>query len=533
MTTPPASPDEPYVPMYSAAEPPRGPRRARRILKWTAIAMAGLLVIVGGGVAADYYYLNHRITHDPYEIPSSSSPRPTVQPDAAKARNYVLIGSDSRAGKSGKGTGGSNIQGARSDTTIIMHIAAGNSGATLISIPRDSYVQIPSCVVGPNGQTSKPEMSKFNAAFSIGSEYDNKYGPGCTVHTIETLTGIHIDHFAVIDFAGFQKMVDALGGVKMCVAHPLIDPVVDTSSGYHGSGLNLPAGKSVEINGSQALALMRARYALDGGGDLPRIKRQQQFIGAMIRKATSSGLLVDVPKLQSFLDAATGALSTDSSFGLGTMKTLAGALHNVGAGGVRLLTVPNLTTYPGMPYGDVEWDPSKAPALWNAIKNDQPIPGTKAKPTASASPTASATPTTTPAPTGPKLTIPPSAITVNVENGTSQSGLAHSVATELESKGFNIGTIGDAANESYTNSVVEYGSEKKQTSQTLAAAIPGSTRQLDTTSPTTVTLIVGSSFTKVAKVSLTGASTSPTASATPTKTPKIHSFSASKNGCLS
>jgi LCP family protein required for cell wall assembly len=524
VTTPPASPEAPFPLAPSGGQPPRR-GRARKVLKWTAITMASVVLLGAGGVYADYLYLNHRIKHDCSlsDCIVDQGSRPPKAADAIKAQNFVLIGSDTRAGKSGKGTGGSNVQGARSDTTILMHISANNSGATLISIPRDSYVQIPSCVVGPNHKMSAPEMNKFNAAFSIGSEYDNKYGPACTAHTIETLTGIHIDHFAVVDFAGFQSMVSALGGVKMCVAHPLVDPVVDDNGAYHGSGLNLPAGPSVEINGFQALALMRARYALDGGGDLPRIKRQQQFIGAMIRKATSTGLLIDPPKLQSFLKAATGAISTDG-FGLGTMHTLASALHNVGAGGVRLLTVPNLATYPGMPYGDVEWDPSKAPELWNAIKHDQPIPGTKTP-----KPTTSATPTSSPTPSRPKLSIPPSRITVNILNGTGQSGLAHRVQTALEAKGFQVGTVGDADNANYTSTIVKYGSDKKQSSQTVTTSIPGSTRQADPTLPSsTITVIVGSNYTKVVHVKVTG-TTSPSS----TPTPKISSFSAAKNGCLS
>jgi LCP family protein required for cell wall assembly len=513
VTTPPASPESfPLSP--SGGEPPHRSRK-RRILKWTAISMASLLVLIVGGVVADYFYLSGKIKHDPTVVPSGAV-RPTKAASALKAQNFVLIGSDTRQGKSGKGTGGSNVQGARSDTTILMHISANNGGATLISIPRDSYVQIPSCVVGPNGQTSSPEMNKFNAAYSIGSEYDNKYGPSCTVHTIETLTGIHIDHFAVVDFAGFEHMVSALGGVKMCVAHRLYDPIIHDASGYHGSGLDLPAGKSVEINGTQALALMRARYALDGGGDLPRIKRQQEFIGAMIRKATSTSLLVNPFRLQSFLKAAASSLTTDG-FGLGTMHKLAGALHNVGAGGVRLLTVPNLTSAPGMPYGDVEWDPSKAPALWNAIKDDQPIPGTK--PSASASPT--------PTPSGPTLSVAPSAITVNVLNGTGQSGIAHKVAAALAGKGFQIGTVGNAPSSTYQQTQVNFGSTKVQSSQTVAASIPGAVRHKDPTAGSSITVIVGSNYTKVVPVTITGA----TPSSTPS--PKISSFSAAKPGCLS
>jgi LCP family protein required for cell wall assembly len=218
-------------------------------------------------------------------------------------------------------------------------------------------------------------MNKFNAAFSIGSQYDNKYGPACTVHTIETLTGIRVDHFAVVDFTGFKHMVDALGGVRMCVARPLDDPIVHDATGWHGTNLHLRSGPSVEIDGDQALALMRARYALDGGGDLPRIRRQQQFVAAMIRKATSGSLLADPFKLQRFLSAAADSLTTDG-FGLGTMRKLAEALKRAGAGSVHLTTVPNLLSAPGLPYGDVEWDPSKAPAMWAAIRNDRPIPGT-------------------------------------------------------------------------------------------------------------------------------------------------------------
>jgi LCP family protein required for cell wall assembly len=529
VTTPPASPDTPAEPdsvttTYGKAKKSRG----RRILKWTSISLAVVLVLAVGGAYGDYYYLNHKIHKVPITIPTNSGPRPTKAKTATKAENFVLIGSDSRAGSNGAGTGGSAkfAGAARSDTTIIMHISANNSGATLISIPRDSWVKIPSCVIGPNGQQSQPETSKFNAAFSLGGQLNPKYAASCTVHTIETLTDIHIDHYAVVDFTGFEKMVDALGGVKMCVAKRLYDPVIHTATGYDGSGLNLPAGKSVEIDGQQALDLMRARYALDGGGDLPRIKRQQEFIAAMIRKATSSSLLIDFPKLQKFLDAAAGSLTTDG-FGLGTMHKLAGALHKAGAGKVRLLTVPNIVGAAGVPSADVEWDPTKAPALWNAIRNDDPIPGTKAK----AKPTTSPSPSPTPAASQPILSEPTSGITVNVLNGTTQSNLAATVAADLEAQGFHIGTTGDAPKETYTKSIVEYGPDKIQSSQTLAASVPGSVRKANSADDTTLTLIVGSDFTDVTPVTLgtPSASTTPT----PTATPSIASISAASNGCLS
>jgi hypothetical protein len=307
----------------------------------------------------------------------------------------------------------------------------------------------------------------------------------------------------------------------MCVAHPLVDPIVNTGDGYHGSGLDLPQGKSVEIDGAQALDLMRARYALDGGGDLPRIKRQQEFMAAMLRKATSTGLLTNPFKLQHFLDAAASSLTTDG-FRLGTMKKLADALRSAGAGSVRLLTVPNLTSYPGMPYGDVEWDPTKAPALWKAIRDDTPIPGTPASKT-------TATPTPGATPTGPALSVPPGSIDVKVENGTSQSGLAHKVASLLEAQGYHVESVGDADRETYTSTVVGFGSTKVQSSQTVAAALPGAIRNADPTAGSVITIIVGSDFTKVEPVTISGSTPTPTATATA----KIASIDAAKPGCLS
>jgi LCP family protein required for cell wall assembly len=507
----------------------RKPRRSRtrRILKWTSISLVVILVIAAGGVFADGYYLNHKIKTHPFVIPSGETPPPVVK-TATKAENFLLIGSDSRAGSNGKGTGGSaKFAGAsRSDTTIIMHISANNAGATLISIPRDSYVQIPSCVIGPNNQLSQPEKSKFNAAFSLGGQLDPKYAASCTEHAIETLTNINITHYAVVDFTGFQKMVDALGGVKMCVAKPLVDPVIRTSTGYDGSGLDLQAGKNVEIDGDQALDLMRARYALDGGGDLPRIKRQQEFIGAMIRKATSTSLLTDPLKLQRFLSAAAGSLTTDG-FGLHTMEKLATALHSAGAGKVRLLTVPNIVGAPDVPSADVEWDPVKAPELWQAIRDDTPIPGTKVK--ASAKPTVSPTPT--PTVSAPTLIVAPSGITVNVENGTATQGMGQTVATALEAQGFHIGTITDAPKDTYAKTIVEYGSDKVQSSQTLQEAIPGSVRKADAAATTALTIIVGASYTDVVPVTLGVPTSSPTP--TPVATESISTLSAAKNACLS
>jgi LCP family protein required for cell wall assembly len=486
-----------------ASAQPRGRRRWTRILKWTAVGLAVVLVIVGGGGYIAYRHFFGQITTAKIVVPAAEN---SVAPKiVANAENFLLMGSDSRAGASGKGTGGSKIAGARSDTTILLHLSAGDRKATMVSIPRDSYVQIPACVIGPNGQESQPTVGKFNEAFSIGEDAGPKYAPSCAISTVESLTHVHIDHYAVINFAGFENVVEALGGVKMCVAEPLDDPIVHTADGYHGSGLDLPAGPSVEIDGAQALALMRARYALDGGGDLPRIKRQQEFIGAVIRKAFSTGLLLDVPKLLRVLNAATKSLQTDG-FGLHEMLKLAKAIHGVGPGGIQILTVPlDNTLPPGVPTADVAWDPVKSAKLWTAIREDKPIPNSAKAAKA----------------TGPPLTIPPSDINLVLENGTTQKGLAQTAANALEAQGFHV-TVSKAPSKTYTSTVVEYGSDRLQSSQTVAASIPGSTSSGTLPTGSTVTVILGSNYTTVKPVKMSSDSQS-----------SINPTTASNEGCLS
>jgi LCP family protein required for cell wall assembly len=501
VTTPTASP---------SSSPARSRSRRRTILKWTALSLTGIVLIAAVG---GYFIYRHLIGNIATAPIVTVTPGPSKAPSALKAENFLLIGSDSRAGANGKGTGGGSIAGARSDTSIVMHISAGGGNATLVSIPRDSWVQIPSCIEADGKTKSAPQTNKFNTAFAIGGA---KYGPSCEIATIESLTHVPIDHYAVVDFDGFKRMVDALGGVKMCVATPLSDPIVDDNGAFHGSGLNLPAGKSVEISGDQALALMRARYNLGDGSDIGRIKRQQQFIGAMIRKATSTGLLGNPLRLYHFLDATTKSITTDG-FGIGTMRKLASALKKAGAGAVQILTVPLADPLPaGVPTADVAWDPTKSAALWKAIRDDTAIPGTKPKPAASASPT----PTKSAAP----LSVPPSDITVTVLNGSGVNGAASKAAAALDAQGFHATVGGDADSSTYASTIVKYGSTKVQSSQTVAESIRGSKRAKDSSLSSTITVIIGANYSGVNSVTV--------GSPTPSPTNSLDVTTASKEGCL-
>jgi LCP family protein required for cell wall assembly len=485
--------------MSDVSEPPgvTVPRpRWRRVLKWLALSTAAVLVLTVGGAYLVYRHLSGNITH--YNANRNIL---IHQPKkVGKAENILLIGSDTRA-FAGSAKYGRLVAGARSDTTILVHLGAGASKAILVSIPRDSYVEIPACKMA-DGRVSSPQHNKFNAAYSIG-------GPACTIATVESLTNIHIDHFVEVNFAGFKNMVNALGGVTVCVPQPIDDPIVRTATGFHGSGLKLPAGND-HLNGEQALGYVRARYSLGDGSDLGRIKRQQAFLSAIVRKATSTGLLFHPVSLYDFLDAATKSVQTDPGFGLPQLKNLAGRLHGLKPGKVALLTVPLADTNAYRDIGGanasvVIWDQTRAGLLWNALRTDGPLPGTAPQPTASAAPSASA---------GPPLVVAPSHIRVRVLNGTGQPGLAHKVAQALAAEGFVIVGVGDADSHGYATSFVRYGTTRNESSQTLAAAVPGADRQLDGSLGGTLQLVVGSDYAGVAPVTV-GTAVTPTPSATP------------------
>ena len=497
-TEPPAAP-----PPGSPA--PAGRSRTQRILGWIALGLAVVLVVTATGGYLVYRHLNGNITH----APITGEPGVTRPVKLNKAQNILLIGSDTRAFAGGSKFG-SEVAGARSDTTILVHLSAGGRKAVLVSIPRDSYVEIPACTTTGGGQ-SRPHMDKFNAAYSIG-------GPSCTIATVESLTHIHIDHFVEVNFQGFQRMVNALGGVSICLRKPINDPIRFIGGHYEGSGLVLPAGTST-LKGRQALAFVRARYGVGDGSDIGRIKDQQLFISAVIRKATSAGLLVDIPALYRFLDAATKSIRTDPKFGLSQLKGLADRLHGLKPGTVSLLTVPFLYNAPGVPSADIGWDPVKAPTLWNALRRDLPLPGQE---------TAKPTPRPSSSTAGNGLTIPPSAITVRVLNGTGETGIAHRVASELAAEGFHA-IPGNASTRGVATTVVRYGASRNESSMTVAAAVKGATRQLDPTlSATTVELVIGADFAGVVPVTVTPSSAP---SATPSPGPSLDVTTAEANIC--
>jgi LCP family protein required for cell wall assembly len=320
-----------------------------------AAAVGVLVVIVGTGVFLVYRHLEGNITSL-----DTSKVLGTDRPHAFKGGaehphdplNILLLGSDTREGQ-GKAIGGETP--GLSDTTILLHLSADRQHAYGVSIPRDSMVDRPSCVRKDGNGVDPGGLSMFNEAYAVG-------GPGCTQRTVEQLTGVRIDHFVVVDFNGFKNMVDALGGVQVCVPEPVHDTV---------GHIDLPAG-TYEVRGQQALNYVRVRHGISENGDIGRMKRQQAFLASMARKAISAGTLTNPVRLYSFLDAATKSLTTDP--GLASLKELAGLAHqvqNIGLENIQFLTVP-WEVYPP-DHNRLIWAP-QADKLWKRLREDAPLP---------------------------------------------------------------------------------------------------------------------------------------------------------------
>lgn len=324
---------------------------ARRIVGASALSLALLTAGTAVGLYAVYNRLDHNIKTVDIGLPSIGATTATNSKVKDGPLNILLIGSDSRAGDNAVYGADS---GARSDTTMLLHVASDRKTATVASIPRDSMVQIPSCDLA-NGKTSTARLNMFNSAFSTG-------GAACTVKTVTALTGIPIDHVMVVDFTGFKTIVDAVGGVTVHLDQAVADP---------DSHLNLPAGDSV-VTGDQALAFVRARHGLGDGSDIGRMQRQQEFLNAVLDKLSSDGVLSDPSKLFKVLDAATTSLTTDASLGsLSALTSLAGDLKTVPRTGITYLTVPWQVYAPDP--NRLEFAPASV-TLFEALRDDRPVP---------------------------------------------------------------------------------------------------------------------------------------------------------------
>jgi LCP family protein required for cell wall assembly len=353
--------------------PEKGPAHARShrngvLARVVGLVMTAVLVFVGVGVGTAAVTLTGNIVHVDAEAalgtdrPEKANPE---DPNAGEELNILLLGSDSRGGDNGDAVG-DGVAGARSDTTMIMHISADRSRVELLSIPRDTTVDVPSCPTSSGGETAPLNGVKFNGAFAQGvlTGGDVESGALCTMKTIEEISDVYMDGFIVVDFAGFQKMIDALDGVDMCIP--------DRIESKKADNLVLDAGVQT-LDGETALKYARARTGegLGDGSDIGRIGRQQELMAALARTVLGQNLLVDSPKLLEFLGAVTGSLTMSSNFA--SVPGLAGLAYS--ARGVRPDTIAFMT----VPF---EYDPSnsanvlftaEADEVWANLKNDRPL----------------------------------------------------------------------------------------------------------------------------------------------------------------
>jgi LCP family protein required for cell wall assembly len=334
----------------------------KKILIWGASSLALLLIAVAGGGFVILKHFNANLEQD--DIRGLLGAQPVnLHP---QAENIMVLGSDSRQGL-GKAYG-SGLVTDQSDTLMIIHIPANRQWAEVMSIPRDSYVNIPACEMG-NGQMSAPQQFKINEAFAIGNLDGNHtaLGVACTVKTLEQDTGIYINHFIVVNFTGFKNMVAALGGVYECNPTAINDP---------NSNLHLAAGTHL-LTPTQALGYVRARYTLGDGSDLERIGRQQAFMSSLVSRVKSE--LLDPIAIYRFLDATTKSLTIDSQLGgITGLYNLGQSLRGIPSSKIAFFTIPNFPRGDVVP-GDtanILWTQPEDNKIFASFRNDVPASST-------------------------------------------------------------------------------------------------------------------------------------------------------------
>ncbi|MGW6852676.1 LCP family protein [Streptomyces virginiae] len=336
----------------AAARRRRKPARRRKALAVAAWSAAGVVLLGGAGLGFFYFKLNGNLkTVDIDQALGTDRPQNVDN----GSMDILVLGSDSRGGANGEygqDDGGS----ARSDTAMIIHLYEGHEKASVVSIPRDTMISRPTCATSGGKTDPGGRRTQFNEAFTVG-------GAACAVKTVEKMSGIRMDHYIEVDFTGFKKIIDNLGGVEVTTTKPIKDG---------SSHLDLAAGTN-KLNGEQALGLVRTRKSVGDGSDLGRIQLQQAFIKALIKQVKGIGLFDNPKKLFDIADSATKAITTDKP--LGDVKSLMGfaqGLQGIDAQDMQMITLP-VTTDPRDP-NRVAPLTKETTMVWDALLADRPIP---------------------------------------------------------------------------------------------------------------------------------------------------------------
>lgn len=419
-----------------------GSHRILRVAGALASASALALTVAAGSATLAIGHLQGNVTT--VDISDQVGQRPLDFGDLSQGPVTLLVmGSDERTGTGNTRYG--HFDGARSDTTMLVHVYPDRESAVVLSIPRDTVMQLPACR-SSSGEHLGAVRDRFNAAFDRG-------GPGCTVKAVESLTGLQVDHFVVLDFHGFKKTINALGGVEVCLTRPLKD---------EKSGVDLPAGRT-RVKGEDALAFVRVRHNIGDGSDISRINRQQLFLSSLIQEVSSSGLLTDPLRLWRVLNEASKSLAADRAMtDPAGVVALASSLVGIRPKDITFVTLPWLPSGDG---ATIVMDRARAEPIFAAIAEESPWP-----------------PPPTKGADGQPLTVLPARVLVDVRNATGTQGVASTVAGELAGQGFRTGRLDSGPDRATT--VIRHSPDQLEAARTLQAAVPGSTlKEVDSLGP--------------------------------------------------
>ncbi|MFE5034476.1 LCP family protein [Streptomyces sp. NPDC056683] len=353
---------EPPAGRRSRRQPVKKKSKAKKVLLWTGGTMAFVLVAAS---AAGYLYIKH-LNDNITSVSDDGASTGGFSKD--KAINLLIIGTDKRTGSGNEGYGDAGSVG-HADTTILLHISKDRSNATALSIPRDLVVDVPDCQTKQSDGSEKVIAGTENVRFNTSLGQDGRTA-SCTVRTVTELTGIQADNFMVADFNAVKTLTDAVGGVEVCLAKDIDDS---------DSHLKLSKGTH-NISGETALAFVRTRHSVGFGGDLSRIQLQQQFLSALMRKLSSNSTLTSPTKLLKLAEVGTKALTVDSQLdSIGKLKDLGLELGKLNPKNLTFTTIPVLDNPAEKVKATVVLNETKAPAVFQAIKDDVSFTAVKKK----------------------------------------------------------------------------------------------------------------------------------------------------------
>ncbi|MFJ9118311.1 LCP family protein [Streptomyces sp. NPDC102394] len=461
-----------------------GPRRGRRVLRWSAVTLSVLILGTAGAGYLYYEHLNGNIHKGERSSGDAKALKSKANAAGQTPLNILLIGSDSRNSDENVKLGGAKYDRGSpplGDVQMLIHLSADRRSAAMVSIPRDTRVDIPKCTDPKTAKVYPPTNGIINESLARG-------GAGCTLATWENLTGVYIDHWMTIDFSGVVRMADAIGGVDVCVRQNVWDHPTAAVPG--GSGLKLTKGTH-KVEGKQALQWLRTRHAW--GSDLMRARAQHMYLNSMIRKLKGQNVFTDTGRLMDLAEAATKSLSVSEE--IGTVKKLydlGTQLKSVPTDRITSVTMPNVPDPQNADH--VVPNGASADQLWRMLRDDVPLDD-KGKASGSKKPSAKSEATKAPS-------APDAQIGVLVQNATRSStlgpvsGRAGVIAQELVAKGFSRASKDATSGLSEEGTVVRYPSadlegDAQRVAKSLGIPLSSVKRSTDVSG---VTVVVGADW---------------------------------------